>query len=168
MSGSNTFSTCDFCDDHAAAIIAGDLSVFPPVFMAFGGRSHFSGPAHTLKVFEDNALVRSTLESPGNGQVLVIDGGASVRSALVGGKLAVLGVENGWAGIVVFGAVRDVAELNACDIGIRALALHPQRSARKGVGDVGLRIMIAGVPVAPGNWIYADPDGLLVSANALN
>ena len=161
------FSTCDLCDAHADAIAAGALTVLPPMFIGFGAKRAFAGPAHTLKVFEDNALVRSTLESPGQGRVLVIDGGGSVRSALVGGNLAMLAVKNDWAGIVVFGAVRDVAELDACKVGIRALALNPQRSARKGVGDVNLRVMVAGVAVSPGNWIYADADGILVSATEL-
>lgn len=162
-----SFSTCDLCDAHAERLAAGTLAALPPVFVAFGQRLSFSGPAFTLKVFEDNALVRTTLEGTGEGRVLVIDGGGSVRSALVGGNLAVLAEKNGWAGIVVFGAVRDVAELNQCDTGIRALALHPQRSARKGVGDLNVRVSIAGVPVTPGDWIYADADGVLVSREAL-
>ena len=162
-----SFSTCDLCDAHAERLAAGTLAALPPVFTAFGKRRAFSGPAGTLKVFEDNALVRSTLERAGQGRVLVIDGGGSLRSALVGGNLGVLAVTNGWAGIIVYGAIRDSVELDACDTGIRALALHPQRSARKGVGDTDVRVMIAGVAVVPGNWIYADEDGILVSHEAL-
>jgi regulator of ribonuclease activity A len=162
-----TFSTCDLCDAHADRITAGMLTVLPPVFGCFGAKLAFSGPATTLKVFEDNALVRSTLETAGNGHVLVIDGGGSLRSALVGGNLAVLAVQNGWAGIIVYGAVRDVVEINACLVGVRALALHPQRSARKGVGDVNGRVIIAGVAVHPGDWVYADADGVLVSREPL-
>ncbi|MBC7413858.1 MAG: ribonuclease E activity regulator RraA [Herminiimonas sp.] len=157
------FSTCDLCDAHADALTAGTLAVLPPVFSSYGACGSFAGPAYTLKVFEDNALVRTTLETRGAGQVLVIDGGGSLRGALVGGNLGALAVQNGWAGIVVFGAVRDVVELNACDIGIRALGLHPQRSARAGVGNINVRVMIAGVAVTPGSWIYADADGVLVS-----
>ena len=119
---------------------------------------------YTLKVFEDNALVRAALEQPGNGQVLVIDGGGSLRCALVGGNLGVLGVKNGWAGIVVNGCIRDSAEINACALGVRALATHPQKSIKKGAGDVNLRVMIAGVAVNPGDWIYADEDGVLVAS----
>ena len=161
------FSTCDLCDAHANAIAAGSLIVLPPRFIGLGARRAFAGPACTLKVFEDNALVRATLEAPGGGRVLVIDGGGSVRCALVGGNLALLAVKNGWAGIVVFGAVRDVTEIDACDVGVRALALNPQRSARKGVGETDLRVMVAGVAVSPGDWIYADADGILVSATEL-
>jgi regulator of ribonuclease activity A len=111
--------------------------------------------------------VRSALETAGNGRVLVIDGGASLRCALVGGNLAVLAQKNGWVGIVVYGCIRDCAEINACDVGVRALALHPQKSIKKGAGDVNVRVSIAGVPVAPGDWIYADADGVLVSAKKL-
>lgn len=161
------FSTCDLCDAHAGQLAAGTLAVLPPVFKSFGKNPVFSGPACTLKVFEDNALVRTTLESLGSGRVLVIDGGASVRHALVGGNLGILAVRNGWAGIVVYGAIRDVAELDACDIGIRALALQPQRSARTGAGVSNVTVMIAGVMVVPGHWIYADQDGILVSAEAM-
>jgi regulator of ribonuclease activity A len=143
------------------------LAVLPPVFIALGKRQAFDGPARTVKVHEDNVLVRSTLETAGNGQVLVIDGGGSLRCALVGGNLGVLAQKNGWAGIIVNGCVRDSAELNACDIGVRALALHPQRSVRKGVGERDISVSIAGVTIAPGAWIYADADGVLVAGQKL-
>ncbi len=162
-----TFATCDICDAHEDRLASGALTVLPPVFKSFGQNLRFSGPAYTLKVFEDNALVRAALEQPGNDQVLVIDGGGSLRCALVGGNLGVLGVKNGWAGIVVYGCIRDSAEINACAIGVRALATHPQKSIRKGVGDVNLRVMIAGVAVNPGDWIYADEDGVLVATEKL-
>jgi regulator of ribonuclease activity A len=161
------FATCDLCDANEDRLAAGSLTVLPPVFLSFGKRSRFFGPAATLKVFEDNVLVRAALETPGNGRVLVVDGGGSLRCALVGGNLGVLAQNNGWAGILVHGCVRDSAELNACDIGIRALAAHPQRSIRKGVGERDLRIHIAGVAVHPGDWIYADEDGVLVSREQL-
>ena len=141
--------------------------MLPPVFKKFGKRSHFSGPARTLKVFEDNVLVRAALETPGEGGVLVIDGGGSLRCALVGGNLGVLAQNNGWAGIIVNGCVRDSEELNQCDVGIRALAVHPRRSIRKGLGEKDLVVDIAGVMVRPGDWVYADADGILVSGVAL-
>lgn len=162
-----TFSTCDICDAHEDKLSRGGLSVLPPVFRSFGKLRTFSGPAATLKVFEDNVLVRSTLETPGNGRVLVIDGGGSLRCALVGGNLGVLAEKNGWVGIVVNGCIRDSEELNACDIGVRALATHPQRSVRKGAGDSNLPVSIAGVMVDPGDWIYADADGVLVAREKL-
>jgi regulator of ribonuclease activity A len=163
-----TFFTTDLCDEHPQLLEAGQLSVLPPVFRQFGQRVSFSGRATTLKVFEDNALVRSTLEAPGNGNVLVIDGGASLRRALVGGQLAVLAHKNGWAGIVVDGCVRDSAEIDACDIGVRALATHPLRSARTGAGMRNERVVIQGVAVNPDDWIYVDADGVLVSQQKLD
>jgi regulator of ribonuclease activity A len=161
------FATCDICDANEDKLAAGTLSVLPPVFRAFGKRMRFAGPAATLKVFEDNVLVRAALETPGDGRVLVVDGGGSLRCALVGGNLGVLAEKNGWAGIVVHGCIRDSEEINACDIGVRALAVHPQRSVRKGVGESDLAVSIAGVVVRPGNWIYADADGVLVASEKL-
>jgi regulator of ribonuclease activity A len=160
-------ATCDICDANEDKLAAGTLSVLPPVFLHFGKKAAFSGPAATLKVFEDNALVRSALEQPGNGQVLVIDGGASLRCALVGGNLGMLAEKNGWAGIVVNGCIRDSEEINACQIGVRALATHPQKSIKKGTGDSNIRVSVAGVAVNPGDWIYADADGVLVSTQQL-
>ena len=163
-----TFATTDLCDANEDKLGTAVLAVLPPVFISLGKRQAFAGPARTLKVHEDNVLVRSTLETAGEGQVLVVDGGGSLRCALVGGNLGVLAQKNGWAGIVVNGCVRDSAELNACDIGVRALALHPQRSVRKGVGERDVSVSIAGVTVRPGDWIYADADGVLVAGQKLD
>jgi regulator of ribonuclease activity A len=162
-----TFSTCDICDSSEDRLVSGELSVFPPIFMRFGQSTQFCGPATTLKVFEDNGMVRSTLETAGNGHVLVIDGGGSFRCALVGGNLAKLAETNGWAGIVVHGCIRDVEEINLCNIGVRALATMPLRSIKKGGGERDLRITIAGVSIRPGDWIYADLDGVLVAKTPL-
>lgn len=162
-----TFATCDLCDANEDKLANGSLSVLPPVFHSFGKRAAFAGPAFTLKVFEDNVLVRTALETPGAGRVLVVDGGASLRCALVGGNLGVLAEKNGWAGIIVNGCIRDSVEINTCDIGVRALATHPQRSIRKGLGESDIRVSIAGVAVNPGYWIYADEDGILVSHSVL-
>ena len=162
-----SFATTDLCDAHEDRLADGTLSVLPPIFQPFGKNMVFAGPATTLKVFEDNALVRATLETPGDGRVMVVDGGGSLRCALVGGNLAILAERNGWAGIVVNGCIRDSQEINACAIGVRALALHPQKSIKKGVGDLNRRVSIAGVTVRPGDWIYADHDGVLVAREKL-
>ena len=162
------FATCDLCDTNEEKLVNGSLAILPPVFSAFGKHLRFSGPARTLKVFEDNVLVRAALETPGEGSVLVVDGGASLRCALVGGNLGVLAQNNGWAGIIVNGCVRDSEELNQCNIGIRALATHPRRSVRKGLGEKDLVVDIAGVSVRPGDWIYADADGILISQQPLS
>src|SRR5919112_3621731 len=150
-------ATTDLSDDHPEA------QVCDPVFQAFGGRPAFSGPVSTLKVFEDNALVREAVEQPGEGRVLVVDGGGSLRCALFGGNLAVLAAENGWAGVVVNGAVRDADELDVQPIGVRGLAAHPRRS-EKGMhsGQSALPVVFAGVVFREGEWLCADRDGVLV------
>ncbi|MFZ4875178.1 ribonuclease E activity regulator RraA [Janthinobacterium sp. Mn2066] len=163
-----TFATTDLCDDYAAMLDDGTLAVLPPVYRSFGQKLRFCGPATTVQVFEDNALVRSTLETPGHGHVLVIDGGGSLRRALVGGQLGVLAQHNGWAGIVVDGCIRDCDEINVCEIGVRALATHPRKSSKTGAGQVDVRVQVSGVDVSPGDWIYADADGILVSRQELD
>lgn len=161
------FSTCDMCDANEDKLVSGDLAVFPPIFMRFGRHARFCGPATTLKVFEDNGMVRTILETPGNSHVLVIDGGGSFRCALVGGNLAKLAESNGWAGIIVNGCIRDVEEISLCEIGVRALASMPLRSVKKGGGESHLRVAIAGITINPGDWVYADVDGVMVAKQAL-
>ncbi len=153
-----TFSTPDLCDQHGDAV-----RVAEPVFRDFGGVRRFAGPVETLRVFEDNALVRRVLEEEGGGRVLVVDGGGSVRTALLGGNLAALAARNGWSGIVVFGAVRDVAELAAARVGIKALAACPRKSAKTGSGQRGVTVSLAGVTIGPGDYLWADEDGVVVS-----
>jgi regulator of ribonuclease activity A len=162
-----SFATTDLCDDHPNLLEDGRLAVLPPVFRHFGKHLRFCGRVTTLKVHEDNALVRAVLETQGDGNVLVIDGGGSLRRALVGGQLGLLAQDNGWAGIIVDGCIRDTDEINACEIGVRALAAHPQKSSKKGAGERNLRVHIAGVRVNPGDWIYADADGILVAQQKL-
>ena len=162
-----SFATTDLCDDNANLLDDGRLAVLPPVFRHFGKHVRFSGRVITLKVHEDNALVRALLETPGEGNVLVIDGGGSLRRALVGGQLGLLAQDNGWAGIIVDGCIRDTDEINACEIGVRALGAHPQKSSKRGAGERNVRVHIAGVSVNPGDWIYADADGILVAQQKL-
>ncbi len=162
-----TWSTCDLCDAHEDQLAQGSLQVLPPVYRHFGQHRRFAGAARTLKVFEDNALVRSALETPGEGGVLVVDGGGSLRAALVGGNLAKLAENNGWSGIIVHGCVRDTLEMNVCEVGVLALGTIPRRSARRGVGEKDLVVNISGVVVHPGDFIYADEDGVLVSKERL-
>jgi regulator of ribonuclease activity A len=162
------FSTCDLCDAHEDKIAAGTVRVLPAVFQSYGIHAAFSGAAVTVKCHEDNSLVKTILEGEqGAGRVLVVDGGGSMRMALVGGNIAAAAAKNGWAGIVVWGAVRDLTELNGTAIGLRALGLCPQRSVRRGHGVRDIAVSMAGVRVAPGNMIYADVDGMLVSDVAL-
>lgn len=153
-----SFATTDLSDAHPEAQVA------DPVFADFGGLLAFHGPISTLKVFEDNALVRAALEEKGEGRVLVVDGGGSTRCALVGGNLGQLAVKNGWAGIVVNGCIRDSEEIGGQDVGVKALATHPRKS-EKGLhtGHRDKVVSFAGVTFKPGAWLYADGDGLLVS-----
>lgn len=162
-----SFATTDICDAHEDLIVKGQLRVAAPIFKSYGARIQFVGPAVTLKVFEDNTWVRTLLDEPGQGRVLVIDGGSSLRCALVGGNLGVLAEKNGWAGIWVNGCVRDTAELIQAKIGIAALAAHPQKSVKRNVGERDLIIDMAGIAVKPGDMIYADQDGILVADHSL-
>ncbi len=162
----SSFTTCDLCDEHKNSS-DGSFRVLPPVFHDYGKRRKFSGRVTTLKCHEDNTLVKAALDTPGEGRVLVVDGGGSLRRALVGGNLGAAGARNGWAGIVVDGCVRDSAELSACDIGIRALALMPLPTEKRGEGQRDVAVQIQGVWVRPGDWLYADEDGIVVGATAL-
>ena len=136
--------------------------MLPPVFREFGGRAAFSGTAVTVKCFEDNTSVKALLEGPGEGRVLVVDGAGSLRRALVGGNIGAAAARNGWAGVIVDGCVRDVAELAVCDVGIRALAPMPLPTERRQPGLLDQPVQIQGVTVRPGDWICADADGIVV------
>jgi regulator of ribonuclease activity A len=161
------FATADLCDQNEAALRAATLRVVAPMFRGYGGRGLFAGRIATLKLFEDNSFVRKTLEQPGDGRVLVIDGGGSLRCALIGDQLAMLATENGWAGIVVYGCIRDSAAIGRMDIGVLALATHPQKTDKKNVGEADVAVSFGGATFKPGEWLYADADGVLISAQPL-
>jgi regulator of ribonuclease activity A len=160
------FATCDLCDPFRDDPTA--LRVLPPRFADYGGLPRFAGPVATVQCLEDNTLVKALLDTPGHGRVLVVDGGGSLRTALVGGNLAAAAARNGWAGIVVDGAVRDLAELRACAVGVRALALCPMPPAKRGRGLRDVAVAVQGVPVRPGDWLYADADGIVLSDQPLH
>lgn len=169
-----SFATCDLCDGHKNDF-SGSFRVLPPVFQDYGATRRFSGPVVTVKCFEDNSLVKAAVDSPGFddtptgrvGRVLVVDGGASLRRALLGGNLGAAAARNGWAGVLVNGAVRDVAELAGHQTGIRALASMPLPTEKRNEGQRDVAVQIQGVWVRPGDWLYADADGIVVSARAL-
>jgi regulator of ribonuclease activity A len=156
-----SFSTCDLCDVHKGDT-TGAFRVLPPVFSSYGGVATFSGPVATVRCFEDNSLVKAAVESPGRGRVLVVAGGGSVRRALVGGNLALAAAKNGWAGIVVDGAVRDLGEISAQPVGIRALALMPLPTDKRNEGQADVPVVVQGVWIRPGDVLYADDDGIVV------
>ncbi|KAL1085215.1 hypothetical protein V6Z11_D08G035200 [Gossypium hirsutum] len=147
------FATAEACDSNTALLASGELRALEPIFKIYGQRRSFSGPIVTLKVFEDNVLVRQLLETRGEGRVLVIDGGGSKRCALVGGNLAQSAQNMGWSGIVVNGCIRDVDEINACDIGVRALGSNPLKSNKKAIGEKHIPISIAGSLIRDGEWL---------------
>jgi len=158
-----TYATTDLSDAHPEAQIA------EPIFGDFGGLTAFHGPIRTVKVFEDNAMVRALLEERGEGCVLVVDAGGSTRCAVVGGNLGQLGVDNGWAGIVVYGYIRDSDEIAEQAIGVKALGTHPRKS-EKGLhtGRREMTVTFAGATFKPGTWLYADADGILISDTAIH
>ncbi|GER50992.1 regulator of ribonuclease-like protein [Striga asiatica] len=153
-------TTAEVCDANPQLIVSGELRALQPCFQIYGRRQVFSGPVVTLKVFEDNVLVREFLEERGNGRVLVVDGGGSMRCAILGGNPVVQAQNNGWAGIIVNGCIRDVDEINGCDIGVRALASHPVKASKKGIGEKHVPVSIAGTRISDGEWLYADTDGI--------
>jgi regulator of ribonuclease activity A len=158
-----TPATADLCDAHPGVQVA------DPIFLDYGSSEPFHGTIATVKVFEDNAMVRTLLEERGAGRVLIIDGGGSKRCALVGGNLAELAAANDWRGVIVNGCIRDSAEIRTCRVGVKAISTHPRKS-EKGLhsGRSNLPVTFAGVTFEPGQWVYADADGIVVSATPLH
>ena len=170
----NDFASCDLCDAFKGDS-TGDVRVLPPVFRDFGGVKKFCGPVETVKCFEDNTLVKAAVDSIGYletpqgrvGKVLVVDGGGSLRKALLGGNLGAAAARNGWAGVVIDGCVRDTAELATQAVGIRALAAMPLPTEKRQQGQSGIAVQVQGVWARPGDWLYADEDGIVLGAKAL-
>jgi len=156
------FATADLYDEFGDGV-----RVAAPLFNDYGRARRFCGPVATLKVHEDNSLVRAALEESGRGRVLVVDGGGSLRCALIGDRLAQLGMENGWQGILVYGCIRDAAVIAGMDIGLKALNTNPRKSVKLGAGDRDVRVAFAGVDFSPGDYLYADEDGVLVANEKL-
>lgn len=152
------FSLPDLCDEHPDVV-----RVAQPLFRGFGGRRAFGGAIRTVKCFEDNSLVAERVREPGEGRVLVVDGGGSMRCALVGDNLARLAADNGWAGILVYGCVRDVTELARIEVGIQALGANPLRSIKRGEGQRDLPVDFAGLRFVPDQFVYCDDNGVVVA-----
>jgi regulator of ribonuclease activity A len=168
------FATCDLCDAYKNDS-TGEFRVLAPVFRDFGQVRKFSGPVETVKCFEDNTLVKAAVDSLGYvdtpegrvAKVLVVDGGGSLRKALLGGNLGAAAARNGWAGVVIDGCVRDTAELATQAVGIRALAAMPMPTEKRNQGQANVAVQVQDVWIRPGDWLYADEDGIVVSAKAL-
>lgn len=150
-------NTADLYDERGE-----ELESISVQFQNLGGKTHFSGPVRTIRCFEDNALVKTVLATPGEGAVLVVDGHASLRTALMGDMIAESAVSNGWAGVIINGAIRDREALARLPLGIKALGSNPKKSAKTGTGEVDADLVIDRVRIQPGMMIYSDPDGILV------
>ena len=155
-------STPDLCDANET-----DVSVIELPFRNLGGRRQFGGEVVTVKCFEDNSKVKELLATPGAGRVLFVDGGGSLRRALLGDLIAASAVKQGWSGVVVYGAVRDVDALAEMDLGVQALGTTPLKTERRGLGDANVPVRVAGVSIKSGDWLYADNNGVIISSRAL-
>lgn len=156
-------STCDLCDDYSD-----DLQILEPLYQNYGQKQAFYGEVVTVKCFEDNSMVKQLSTEPGNSRVLVVDGRGSLRHALLGDLIAAKFVENGWSGLLIHGCVRDVEILKTMQLGVKALNSIPIKSVRKGMGETGVPIRIAGANIKTGDWIYADETGIIVSDKQLS
>lgn len=158
-----SFKTADLSDDHSA-----NLKVPYDIFQSYGLKPDFHGEIVTVKVFEDNVLVKAQLETDGRGKVLVVDGGGSTRCALLGDNVAALAVKNGWEGVVINGAIRDAADIDGMNVAIKALGTHPFKSIKKGEGDVNIPVTFGGITINPGEYLYSDADGIIIAAGKLH
>ncbi|HNR32049.1 MAG TPA: ribonuclease E activity regulator RraA [Candidatus Hydrogenedentes bacterium] len=156
------FATADLCDqfEDRVRVVEGPLR-------DFGGRPSFHGRIETVKTFEDNSLVRACLDESGQGRVLVVDGGGSLRRALLGDQLAALAFEHDWSGLVINGCIRDAAAIAQIDLGVKALATHPRKTLKQGFGERGVSVRFGNVDFVPGHYLYADQDGVVIAETAL-
>ncbi|MEO0576029.1 MAG: ribonuclease E activity regulator RraA [Pseudomonadota bacterium] len=156
------FTTPDLCDAHPD-----DVTVLAPLLRNFGKRTAFNGEIVTVKCFEDNSLVKAQGGEDGRGKVLVVDGGASERRALLGDQIALALSRNGWQGIIIYGCVRDVDALAQTDLGIQAMGSIPVKTDKRGLGDLNVPVTFGGVTFTPGEYVYADSNGVITSARSL-
>ena len=156
------FTIPDICDDFPS-----ELQVLDPLFTNFGGKEKFWGEIVTVKCFEDNSLVKSNLAGDGAGKVMVVDGGGSLRCALLGDMLAAMAAENGWQGLVIYVCIRDVEIVETIDLGVCALNCYPVKSEKRNVGQLNVPVSFAGVSFEPGRFLYADKNGIVVARSRL-
>lgn len=158
-------STADIFDAHAETETVQSCEI---QFRQFGGQHAIAGPIRTVKCYEDNTLVKKTLSEPGDGAVLVVDGGGSLRSALLGDLIGDKAVQNGWAGVIIWGAVRDTVALKQLNVGIKAIGSNPRRSRKDGAGQIDISVTFGGATFTPGGWVYSDDDGILSAESKLS
>ena len=154
--------TPDLCDQYPHLV-----RVLEPMMRNYGGRKQFSGAIVTVKCFEDNSCVKQLVATAGQGRVLVVDGGGSMRRACLGDMLDAEACRNGWSGIVIYGCIRDVDEIAATDIGVQALAVHPMKTEKKNIGEIDIPVTFGGITFTPGDYLYADNNGVLVTSEPL-
>jgi regulator of ribonuclease activity A len=157
------YLTPDLCDAYPELV-----RVVEPMFANYGGRPSFGGEIVTIKCFEDNSLVREQVAEPGKGKVLVVDAGGSFRRACLGDMLAEKAVANGWEGIIMYGCIRDVDAIAELDLGVQALGSHPMKTEKRGLGDLNVEVTFGGVTFTPGEYVYADNNGIIASSQALS
>ena len=155
-------STPDLCDQYPELV-----RVVEPMLSNFGGREQFCGQITTIKCFEDNSLVKQLVGTSGEGRVIVVDAGGSLRRACLGDMLAEQAASNGWAGLIIYGCIRDVDQIRATDIVVQALGVHPMKTDKKGVGELNIPVTFGGVTFAPKDYVYADNNGIILSAQPL-
>ncbi len=160
--GTAGIATADLYDAHAAT-----LQIALPIFRDFGGNVRFHGEISTIQALEDNSLVRAAVATPGAGRVLVVDGGGSLQRAMLGDMLAQEAVDNGWAGLVIHGCIRDSRAIGSMPLGVKALATTPAKTEKRGQGLRDVPVRFAGVHFTPGHYLYADEDGIVVATAAL-
>jgi len=161
-------STPDLCDAYEEQIAIGEIRVLDAVFNNYGGLDSFFGQAVTIKCFEDNSVVKQLVGTPGKGRVIVMDGGGSLRRAILGDMLAEKAADNGWAGLVINGCIRDRDEIAGIQLGVKALNTHPMKTEKRGLGDLNVDVMFAGHTIRNGDWVYSDNNGILVSKDELS
>ena len=166
-SSMNKISTPDLCDQYEGNKSI-DLRILDSIFHSYGGRTQFYGQVVTIKCFEDNSIVKQLVGTPGAGRVIVMDGGGSLRRAVLGDMLGAKAVENGWSGLIINGCVRDADELHAIDLGVKALNTHPMKTDKRGLGDRDVEVSFAGQIIRPDDWIYADNNGIIVANSELD
>ena len=154
--------TPDLCDEYPELV-----KVVEPMFNNYGGRDSFGGQIVTVKCFEDNSIVKEQVGTPGHGKVMVVDGGASMRAALLGDMLAEKAASNGWEGLIIYGCIRDVDVIMETDLGVQALSTHPMKTDKRGLGDLNVPVTFGGVTFKPGEYVYADNNGVIVSSEKL-
>jgi len=161
------YSTPDLCDQYEDLLALGTLRVLDTIFISFGARHEFFGQAVTVKCFEDNSRVKELASTDGFGRVMVVDGGGSIRRALLGDMIAANALKNGWAGFIFNGAIRDVEVINTMAIGVRCLAAVPVKTEKKGLGSTDVALRFAGQRINPNDWVYADQNGVIISDTEL-